>query len=594
MFYSQYVLAKKGPLGKIWLAAHVEKKLQKPHIMETDIPESVKSIENPQVPMALRVSGHLLLGVVRIFSRKVTYLMADCSDAMLKLKDAFKGPGATSLELAPEARDSTRRYDDITNTADFDAMDLDTSFMPSQMDAFAVQDDSMFGGMPMSGPELDVPTPQGAALLETKEDEELETAMPEFGHNNDLDAWLGADVPSVEKRRSAPSMEEMPIEIARRDATPAADDLDVRPDGQTMSSFGTGAGFAEGASSTSILQSLVDMPINPHMHDPTMEQPTENETMSGGIDSVMHDDFDFARPTPPPLVVESPAPVQRDATPARPMPSHKSKRKMIMDTELQITTDEMRDQLTNTDLIVRDLAAPSRISEEPTVVDGPPLSLASLPHVPPEILKLATMLMRDGAPPTKKARSRNRDAAAVVDEEEKEPQRAADEEMPMETPQQEPNTVNSFGPDAPTGGDTFGDTFGTFEGADPPSSANMPRAFAASKGLPEPEDEHVVTSKNSKKEKADGEGAAWSERTRKMYAMLGGAFEESGGQGLSYDAMVAKTKGHSVKKRRVVAGCFQELLYLSTHGLIDISQSKPYGDIIVTKSELFDTSLPSQ
>ena len=40
----QYVLAKKGPLGKIWLAAHMEKKVPKPEIMKTDIPESVKSI----------------------------------------------------------------------------------------------------------------------------------------------------------------------------------------------------------------------------------------------------------------------------------------------------------------------------------------------------------------------------------------------------------------------------------------------------------------------------------------------------------------------------------------------------------------------
>jgi len=29
MFYSQIILAKKGPLGKIWLAAHWDKKLTK-------------------------------------------------------------------------------------------------------------------------------------------------------------------------------------------------------------------------------------------------------------------------------------------------------------------------------------------------------------------------------------------------------------------------------------------------------------------------------------------------------------------------------------------------------------------------------------
>ena len=71
MFYSQIILAKKGPLGKIWLAAHWDKKLTKVQIFQTDIARSVDSIVKPQVPLALRVSGHLLLGVVRIYSRKV-------------------------------------------------------------------------------------------------------------------------------------------------------------------------------------------------------------------------------------------------------------------------------------------------------------------------------------------------------------------------------------------------------------------------------------------------------------------------------------------------------------------------------------------
>lgn len=107
----QYVLAKKGPLGKIWLAAHMEKKVPKLQIMSTNIPDSVDSIENPTVPMALRVSGHLLLGVVRIFSRKVNYLLTDCSEAMVKIKDAFRGPGTVDMPGA-----TTRNYADITNT----------------------------------------------------------------------------------------------------------------------------------------------------------------------------------------------------------------------------------------------------------------------------------------------------------------------------------------------------------------------------------------------------------------------------------------------------------------------------------------------
>lgn len=41
MFYSQLILAKKGPLGKIWLAAHWDKKLTKQQIFSTDITDSV-------------------------------------------------------------------------------------------------------------------------------------------------------------------------------------------------------------------------------------------------------------------------------------------------------------------------------------------------------------------------------------------------------------------------------------------------------------------------------------------------------------------------------------------------------------------------
>lgn len=79
--------------------------------------------------MALRMSGHLMLGVVRIFSRKVSYLLNDCSEAMTKIKDAFRGPGG--VDMAPGA--ATRRYDDITNPENFDEMDLDSHFVPAQV-----------------------------------------------------------------------------------------------------------------------------------------------------------------------------------------------------------------------------------------------------------------------------------------------------------------------------------------------------------------------------------------------------------------------------------------------------------------------------
>ncbi|KAL7570185.1 hypothetical protein ACA910_020020 [Epithemia clementina (nom. ined.)] len=90
MFYSQIILAKKGPLGHLWMAAHFQdRKLSRAQIFATDIGASVESIVHPAVPLALRVSGHLLLGVVRIYSKKVQYLWQDCHQAMVQIQMAF-------------------------------------------------------------------------------------------------------------------------------------------------------------------------------------------------------------------------------------------------------------------------------------------------------------------------------------------------------------------------------------------------------------------------------------------------------------------------------------------------------------------------
>lgn len=96
MFYSVFVLGKKGPLARVWLAAHWDKKITKAQILETNIVESVDSILQPRVKLSLRTSSHLLLGIVRIYARKTLYLLQDCQDAAFKIKSAFR-PGAVDL-----------------------------------------------------------------------------------------------------------------------------------------------------------------------------------------------------------------------------------------------------------------------------------------------------------------------------------------------------------------------------------------------------------------------------------------------------------------------------------------------------------------
>ncbi|XP_034393521.1 double-strand-break repair protein rad21-like protein 1 [Cyclopterus lumpus] len=118
MFYTQLFTSKRGPLAKIWLAAHWERKLTKAHIFECNLETTIKDIISPKMKLGLRTSSHLLVGVVRIYSRKAKYLLADCSDALVKIKMAFR-PGQTDMPL--EGLEATLKA--ITLIEDFTAFD---------------------------------------------------------------------------------------------------------------------------------------------------------------------------------------------------------------------------------------------------------------------------------------------------------------------------------------------------------------------------------------------------------------------------------------------------------------------------------------
>ncbi|KAJ7571082.1 hypothetical protein O6H91_01G147900 [Diphasiastrum complanatum] len=82
---------------------------------------SVDSILFPEVPIALRLSGHLLLGVVRIYSRKVNYLFHDCSEALVKIKQAFH---SGLVDLPPEAATAPFHSITLPETFDLDEFEL--------------------------------------------------------------------------------------------------------------------------------------------------------------------------------------------------------------------------------------------------------------------------------------------------------------------------------------------------------------------------------------------------------------------------------------------------------------------------------------
>uniref|UniRef100_A0A3P8U5H3 Rad21/Rec8-like protein N-terminal domain-containing protein n=1 Tax=Amphiprion percula TaxID=161767 RepID=A0A3P8U5H3_AMPPE len=104
MFYTQLFTSKRGPLAKIWLAAHWEKKLTKAHVFECNLETLCLTCDCVKWSL--------------IYSRKAKYLLADCNDALVKIKVAFR-PGQTDLPV--DGLEATTKA--ITLIEDFTAFD---------------------------------------------------------------------------------------------------------------------------------------------------------------------------------------------------------------------------------------------------------------------------------------------------------------------------------------------------------------------------------------------------------------------------------------------------------------------------------------
>ncbi|CAI0456886.1 unnamed protein product [Linum tenue] len=98
MFYSQCFLSREGPLGSIWVAAYCYKKLKKSQVTHTDISSSVDKVLQDEFDdaVAYRVLAYFLLGIARIYSKKVDYLFNDCNKVLAKVKEFVAATGNSS------------------------------------------------------------------------------------------------------------------------------------------------------------------------------------------------------------------------------------------------------------------------------------------------------------------------------------------------------------------------------------------------------------------------------------------------------------------------------------------------------------------
>ncbi|EFQ98996.1 double-strand-break repair protein rad21 [Nannizzia gypsea CBS 118893] len=202
MFYSETLLSKTGPLARVWLSANLERKLSKSHILQSDIESSVNAIvDQGQAPMALRLSGQLLLGVVRIYSRKTRYLLDDCNEALMKIKMAFRLTNNNDLPTAAPLPAGGITLPDVLTESDL-FMNLDPSILftqPVQVEQDPKRPASSLGWSSQLLPDS---TPQTVRPVENPHLEDDTGLILDLGEDEDIP--LGHDT-SIEVGREAPA-----------------------------------------------------------------------------------------------------------------------------------------------------------------------------------------------------------------------------------------------------------------------------------------------------------------------------------------------------------------------------------------------------
>ncbi|KAJ6309415.1 hypothetical protein OIU77_015214 [Salix suchowensis] len=109
MFYSHQLLARKAPLGQIWMAATLHAKINRKKLNKLNIIRICEEILNPSVPMALRLSGILMGGVVIVYERKVKLLYDDVTRLLVEINEAWKVKVAPDPTVLPKGKSQARK-----------------------------------------------------------------------------------------------------------------------------------------------------------------------------------------------------------------------------------------------------------------------------------------------------------------------------------------------------------------------------------------------------------------------------------------------------------------------------------------------------
>lgn len=533
MFYNLEVLSKKGKLARVWLAAHHDKKLTKPQILSANIEDAIDAIVGDKsVPMALRLLGHLLLGIAKLYARQSEYMLKDCNDAIVHIKLAFRPGGAK--EKKTKANTATSGAITLRDPLQEGALELDVPIEELGDITLHIEEDDMemlqFGG---ETPASDLYQASYTDITRLDPDQ-LEVSLPGFdpdtGAIDDFDPQQGELGPDELPSMDIPDPGSIEIPLANASPMGALDDPD----------------------------------------DPMMIEPDD----LGPLDPLASQ----------PLPVD-PNADQEDAAEARARRGEKRQVKVHSDRRTTtISADEMRNNLNNTEVLERDMqfipTLPSqmeRLAFEYADSDENfhQFSILAPAGVAPELSQLffeATNMYEDlpqvEAPP-------GPDAGGFGM-----PQTPEPFDLP-------PDDFPDIAPPAP------GLEDGPDDYASPPLPDTEVARRASSFAGPEPFDEgdsrfSVGPMDQSMKDVEPSQEPelvqveSFSKRTGIMHRFLERSFEP-GVEELCYQDLVEN------KKRSTVAQTFFELLVLKSRDVIDLTQEEAFGPIAIRKTEHFHT-----
>lgn len=593
MFYHQFILAKKAPLARVWLAAHWERKLSKALVSETDLPSSVESIISPKVKLALRTSGHLLLGVVRIYSRKTKYLLADCTEAFVKIKMAFR-PGVVDLpeegrELAFAAVTMPEVFTDLDMTLpELNEVEIHAQFTLNQgrIEEITMKEDIItnnfigddgFGDILFEGelePEI------------FRHEPSVEEPLNQSNDVSKLSLIEGGEPKGISDSTLERSRLDIALDEPLRDDGFGGEGVDFLADG-FGDELGGGDALVPGFDDLPTAVAVADVTLEPadtnldeHKESPVVE-PAQDEGVNETANetTLLHNEAEA-------FVLEPVEVVQREKRSRR-------KRKLIVDDEKILTTETIKSQLADTTDIVKPatLAPPTKCRMK-LKISSTAEKLFALPGTEFFASPVVDAFVQNL---TKEVNGESDTTESEEKMDVDEPEVAREEEDVSGIYEGSKRSSVSFAnieanetvlPEEPV--DTALENYERpVEEEEPFLAGGVEDIYPNRDELEDNELEQELAAsqtneeQNSSETSEQFENRRWTKRTQQLLHTLKREFQKK--DSVSFGNLVHKSS------RKQVAYKFYSCLLLSKESSINVHQKKPFGDISISKGQNFDS-----